>query len=185
MKHPAIPSNLTPENLAEWIKSNAAEVIEHVEKTELEEEQVHELEKKSSLASRAIDRLETIKKEFMETLKEGTPDEEMPVDITIPPTKGLKILKANRAFADKQLENGFLEENIPLYMIPYPEDSLMVAFDIEGNEWPEFTKEMTTEQINKHKPMLKKDKKREKAKNQTSFLSEEEEEDDQPIELDL
>lgn len=179
-KHPGLPSTLTPENLADWIKTNAIEVIEHVEKTELDEDQVHELEKKSSLASRALDRLDAIKNDFMETLKEGTPDEETPMDFTIPPTRGTKIIKANRAFADKQLEQGFQEENIPLYIIPYPEESQMVAFDITGNEWPEFTKDMTSEQINQHKPMLKKEKKQ---KNQTSFLDQEDAEDQSTLDL--
>jgi DNA-binding transcriptional regulator of glucitol operon len=159
MKHPCVPSTMTPESLAVWIKDNADEVIEHIEKIELEEEQVHELEKKSSLASRAIDRLEEIKKNFMDLLKEGTPNPDEPVDVTIPPTSGLKILKANRAFADRQLEQGFKEEVTQLYVIPYPEDSMMVAVDIEGREWPEKSKEMSGVQMNNFKPMLKKEKK--------------------------
>jgi len=184
-KHLCLPQTMTTGNLAEWIKANATEVIEHVEKTELDEDQVHELEKKSSLASRAIDRLEIIKKEFMEVLTEGTPDEEEPVDITINPTKGFKILKANRAFADKQLEQGFTELAVPLYMIPYPEESEMVAVDIEGNHWPEFTKEMTSDQINQHKPMLKREKKEKKVKAQTSFIDEEDEDEPTAAGLDL
>jgi len=180
MLHPCLPSTFTPEKLAGWITDNAIEVLDHIEKIELETEQIHELESKSSLASRAIDRLEKIKKDFMDILTEGTPDEENPVDIIIYPTKGFKILKANRAFADKQLEQGFQEEVIPLYIIPYPEDSQMVAVDIVGNEWPEFTKDMTSEQINQHKPMLKKDK---KVKKQTSFLDQED--DDEQSTLDL
>lgn len=181
-KHECLPKTLTPENLGQWIVANNVEVIKHIEKTELEEDQVHELEKQSSLASRAIDRLEQIKKGFMDYLKEGTPSEEDPIAVTIPPTHGLKILKANRAFADKQLEQGFRELPIDLYMIPYPEDSLMVAVDIEGFEWPDFTKEMTPEQVNQHKPMLRKEKK--EKKKQTSFLDTEEEDDDAPT-LDL
>lgn len=185
MKHPALPQSMTVENLANWITVNSTETISHIEKIELEEEQVHELESQSSLASRAIDRLEEKKKEFMDILKEGTPDVEMPYDVTIPPTKGLKILKANRAFADKQLEQGFREDTTDLYMIPYPEESQMVAIDIMGNEWPEFTKEMTPDQINQHKPMLKVDKKKpKKDKDQTSFLEKEEEAISSP-DLDL
>lgn len=170
MKHLCLPQTMTTEALAKWITDNAIETINHIDKVELEEEQVHELEKKSSLASRAIDRLEEKKKEFMDVLKEGTPDPEMPWDITVPPTAGLKILKANRAFADKQLEQGFREDTTVLYMIPYPEDSQMVAVDVTGFEWPEFTKDMTPDQINQHKPMLKKEKKPKKDSNQTTFM---------------
>lgn len=174
-KHPSLPKTLTPEMLGQWIVENAIETLDHVEKINLDEEQVHELEKKSSLASRAIDRLEEIKKTFMDVLKDGTPDREMPFDVTVPPTAGLKILKANRAFADKQLEQGYREEVTTLYMIPYPEDSLMVAVDITGEEWPDFGKQMSIEQINQHKPMLKKPKEKKAKSEQTSFLEEEEE----------
>lgn len=187
MKHPLIPITLTPENRAQWIKDNAIEVIQHVEKTELDEYQVSELEKKSSLASRAIDRLDEVKKEFMEVLKNGTHLElgesygdkpaRLPYDITIPPTSGYKELKSNRAFADKQIEQGFTEESVEIYVIPYPEESMMVAVDIEGKEWDDLSKEMTLDQINQHKPMLKKDKKSKK-KNDNNFMEGDEEEDD-------
>ena len=186
-KHRSVPQTMTPEMLAQWIKDNAKETVEHVEKVELDEETVHDLEKKSSLASRAIDRLEDIKKTFMDVLKDGTPDRDMPYDVTIPPTAGLKILKANRAFADKQLEQGFREDNTTVYMIPYPEDSLMVGVDIEGYEWPQYTRQMTIEEINQNKPMLRKEKpKKEKksvVKDEDSFM--EEESGEEHITLDL
>jgi hypothetical protein len=172
-KHPCLPEKtMTPENLAEWIKENADDDFVHIEKIEIDDDKKSELEHKSSAASRAIDRLEAVKKDFMDIIKEGTPDEEEPFDITIPPTKGMKILKANRAFADKQIENGFEEVNHQLYRIPYPEEGLMVAVDIEGFEWPEFTNEMTTDQVNKFKPMLRKEKKEKPEGKQVNFMDE-------------
>jgi hypothetical protein len=171
MKHRSLPQTMTPENLAQWIKENAAETFEHTEKIDLEEDVVHELERQSSLASRAIDRLEKLKKSFVDTIKNGTPSPDNPVDFTIYPTKGTNVLKANREFADKQLEQGYKEEITSIYMIPYPEDSLMVAVDIQGFEWPEYTKEMTIEQINKHKPILRVDKKKKEDNGQMSFMS--------------
>lgn len=177
-KHPSIPSTLTPESLGQWITENSTETVVHVEKTELDEEAKAELQAKSSLASQAMDRLEELKKQFNDYIKEGTPgvDDDgvpnTPVDITIPPTKGMKALKANRKFADQQIMNGFTEESINLYMIPYPEESKMVALDIEGNEWPAFTRDMTDDQVNKHKPMLRKEKKQKK---DDSFMSSAEE----------
>lgn len=181
MLHRCVPQTLTPENLAQWIQDNATEKIVHVEKTELDEEETHKLEKESSLASRAIDRLEDIKKKFMEILTEGTLSLEDPMDVTIPPTKGLKILKYNRQFADRQLEQGFREDNIDVFMIPYPEDSLMVGVTIEGVEYGGYTKEMTIDQINQHKPMLKKEKKVRKPESD-SFM---EDETTSALELDL
>lgn len=183
MKHPCIPNSLTPENLAKWITDNSVETIHHVEKTELDEETKHELEEQSSLASRAMDRLEAIKTDFMTVLKEGTDvthDDRgdavyvTPKDFTIPPTKGLKALKANRKHADQQLENGFKEEPIDIYIIPFPEQSQMVALDIEGFEWPEFTKDMTTDQINQHKPMLRTEKPKKNKKEDEATLPESE-----------
>lgn len=134
MRHESIPATLTAENLAKWILDNNDRTFQHVEKTDLDEETIHELEKKSSLASRAIDRLEAVKDQFMEVLKGGTPDPDVPFDISIPPTKGLKVLEANRKFADTQLEQGYSENTIDIYMIPNPEASRMVAVDIEGTE---------------------------------------------------
>lgn len=177
MKHPCLPQTMTTDNLAEWIKSNNVEVIPHVERTNLDEEAVHELANKSSLASRALDRLEEIKKKFNEVIKEGTPgtDDEgnpnEPYTVTIPPTKGTKVLKANRHYADQQIENGYSEENIPLHMIPYPEESKFIAVDLLGNVWPEFNKEMSADDINKYKPLLREDKPK-KEKKQKSFMEE-------------
>jgi len=168
MKHECLPTGKTPENLAVWIMENNAGEIQHIEKTPLGPEKIAELEHTSSLASRAIDRLETIKKEFMEVLTGGTNDEETPYDTTIPPTKGLKILKANRAFADKQIEQEFSEETITLYLIPWTSMNIMVATDIEGFEWPEYTKPMTQEQINSYVPIVKVPKK--KKEKQLSFI---------------
>lgn len=171
--HRCLPQSLTPENLAKWIKENAVEEIQRLEKVDFGEDETHELEKQSSLASRAIDRLEELKKEFMDYIKDGTPGmdgELQPVDLTIHPTKGMKALKANRAFADRQLEQGFKEDITTVYMIPYPEDSLMVGVDIEGKEWERYLKEMTIEQINQHKPILRVEK---KAKKTGSFMEEE------------
>ena len=162
MRHQSIPQSLTPEDLAQWIMDNSDRNFTHTVKTDLTEEVVQELEHKSSLASRAIDRLEEIKKEFMDTLKDGTPDPKEPADVTIPPTAGLKVLKANREWADKQLEQGYSEENIEIYMVPDPENGMMVAVDIEGkeeDEWSHYTVEMTEDEERKYgKPMLKKDK---------------------------
>jgi hypothetical protein len=159
MRHASIPQSLTPENLATWILDNKDSTFQHIEKTELTEETVRDYEHKSSLASRAIDRLNEVKNTFMETLKNGTPDLDKPVDVTIPPTKGLKVLTANREFADKQLEQGFSEELIDIYMVADPENSRMIAMDIEGKEWESFSSDMTEEQHKKYGKLFKKEKK--------------------------
>jgi hypothetical protein len=164
MIHPSIPQTLTPENLAAWIEKNHDRKFQHVEKTELTDETVRELEHKSSLASRAIDRLNEVKKQFMETLKNGTPEEDKPEDVTIPPTKGLKVLTANREWADKQLEQGYSEDVIDIYMVPDPENSRMVALDIEGKEWEQFSVDMTEEDHKKYGKLFAKDKKKVKVK---------------------
>jgi hypothetical protein len=185
--HYCVPDTLTPEKLARWINDcMIGEKIIHIEKIELDEDIIHELERKSSLASRAIDRLEAVKKEFMAYLKDGTPSEvpaeltedpqRQPVSITIPPTAGLKVLKANRAYADKQIENGFKEETTEVYLIPHPESSMFFGLTIEGEEAAngQYNREMTIEEVNQHMPMLKvpKDKKKKKDKGQMDLMSE-------------
>lgn len=50
----------------------------------------------------------------------------------------------------------------------------MVALDIEGFEWPEFTKDMTTDQINQHKPMLRTEKPKKNKKEDEATLPESE-----------
>lgn len=160
MRHPSVPSTLTPENLASWIEKNHDRKFQHVEKTDLTEETVRELEHKSSLASRAIDRLNDVKDTFMEILNNGTPDPEKPEDVTIPMTKGLKVLKANREWADKQLEQGYSEDTIDIYMVPDPENSRMLALDIEGKEWEEFSVDMTEEEHKKYGKLFTKEKKK-------------------------
>lgn len=186
--HRSVPQGKTPEALAAWIKDNAIETKTHISRIELDDDVIRELESKSSKASRAIDRLEKVKEEFMEYLNKGTPTEapesaldepkRLPKDITIPPTKGLKELRANREYADTQLENGYKEEAIEVYMIPYPEESLIVGVTIEGEEFEtgEYTREMSIDEINKHKPLIRgeKPKKEKKEKvEQESFFDKE------------
>src|SRR5690606_21525793 len=166
MAHSCCPQSMTPENLAHWIQETNIDTTTHIERIELDEETTRDLEKKSSLASRAIDRLEAVKKEFMDILTNGTHSEpgEMPgddpeyqpYDVTIPPTKGLKALKANRQFADKQLEEGYKEENTEVFLIPWPEESMVIGVDIEGEEFGEgqYSRSMTSDEENSIKPML-------------------------------
>jgi len=150
--HNALPQKMTPENLGAWIAENAIDKKDHVEKFDLTKDEIVELEHASSLASRAIDRLESIHESFKYDLKNGVVD---PATFTIPPTKGLKELMANREFADAQIEKGYKEIHTDIYGIPYPETRKIVYFDIEGNHFEEYDKKMTPEQLkNFGKPML-------------------------------
>jgi len=160
MLHECLPQTYTKERLAEWITSNKVDTATHSEDFPLTEDEIKEFEHASSIASRAIDRLKAIEKYFKETLKKGTPfnfdkGDHDPVTVTIPPTKGLDVLNANREFADKSIERGVRTETTIIYLIPHPEESKIVGVDIEGNEWPKFSRYMTNDEINQHKPLLK------------------------------
>lgn len=151
--HEALPQMMTPENLALWIKENQVEQFEHVDETPLSQEEITELEHKSSLASRAIDDLDDLEKSFKKTLKEGT---EEPVDFTIPPTKGTKALKSNREFADDKIKAGVNEEKTMIYGIPYPEEKKIIFFDIEGHRFQSRDRDMSDHQITRFdKPLLR------------------------------
>lgn len=146
--HRSLPQKMTKEKLAKFITENQKQVIDHIDKLPLTPEQVNEYEHKSSMASRAIDKLDEVKADFMHFYKKGTaanPDGKgghIPQDIKIPATKGVDALKKNREHADGILEKGYLEETTKIYMIPSPDDSQMVGVTIEGYEAPEYTRKM-------------------------------------------
>lgn len=143
MIHPTLPQTYTPENLAVWIKQNALETKNHVEEIDLTEEEIKDLEHRSSAASRALDKLKAQLKSIQEIFKKGTPE---PYELTIYPTKGTDVLEANRKFADEQIEKGFREETTVLYAIPWPEKKRVVYVDIEGNEWEQYERDMTKDE---------------------------------------
>ena len=161
MRHDACPSTMTIDSLADWIRSNKVDVVNHTEKIKLTEEEQVELQKQSSLASRAIDKLKDTLKYITELIQNGTPwdsstNAHRPVSPTIPRTQGIKILEKNRKFADDQLEKGYKEEITPIYMIPWPEHEKMVAMDIMGEEWTKYSRGMSPDEIMQHgKPILR------------------------------
>lgn len=159
MQHSSLPS-YPKEKLAQWLAENKIDQRIHTRKTELTEEMIHEYAMQSSLASRAIDKLKKVEAEFKEYLKNGTPfnqttEEYMPIDVTIPASKGIKALEANRSFADNILEKGYTEEDLTIYLIPWPEVSMVIGVDVLGEEWQEYTRPMTEAEINAYKPLLK------------------------------
>lgn len=160
MRHEICPSTMTVNNLADWVRSNKVDIINHVEKFPLTPEEINDLQKSSSLASRALDKLKDTLKYISELIKNGTPwdpatENNRPVSVTIPPTQGVKVLEANRKFADRQLESGFREDITPIYFLPWPEYKKMVALDITGEEWSKYTRRMTDDELMQHgRPIL-------------------------------
>jgi hypothetical protein len=149
--HRSLPQSLTAEKLAEWVTTHQKQVINHITKTPLTPEEVSENEHKSSAASRAIDRLDEVMDLFKLLIKkgtkyDGTTDKHLPESVTIPGTKGKDALTANRQIADSILEKGYNEETTVLYLIPNPDESQMVAVDIEGHEAPKYSRAMTAEE---------------------------------------
>jgi hypothetical protein len=160
MRHEICPSTMTVQNLADWIRSNKVEVLNHTEKVDLTPEEEIQLQKESSLASRAIDKLDETLQYVKELIKNGTPwnsaiNDHSPISVTIPPTKGTAILEKNRKHADNQLELGYKEEITALYLIPWPEFEKMVAMDIEGKEWTKYSRGMSPDEVQQHRrPVL-------------------------------
>jgi hypothetical protein len=144
MIHAYLPQTLTPENLAIYIKKNSIEQRSHIEEIDLTPEEIAEFEHRSSAANRALDKLEAELKLIQEIFKKGTPE---PQDIKIYPTKGIEALKANRKFADDQIEKGFREEVTMLYAIPVPEKKRIVYVTIEGEEFEQYSTDMTKDQL--------------------------------------
>lgn len=154
--HRSLPQNKTVESLAQWITEHQKEVKTHIDKVPFTPKEVADLEHKSSAASIAIDVLEEVKVRFMDRLNNGTDLDPvtagtddpkfLPCDVTIPPSKGMKALKANRQFAVDNLRKGYNEEPTDIYMIPFPEEATMVGVTIEGKEAPKYTRAMSTDE---------------------------------------
>lgn len=158
--HRTVPQTMTKENLAKWITENQKQVISHIDKTPLSPEEVSDYEHKSSMASRAIDRLDEVKADFMHFYKKGTPYDGtnfVPQDLQIPGTKGVDALKKNREFADEILEKGYTETTTEVYVIPNPDDSQMVGVTIEGYECPDYTRPMTEDEDALYGKLFKKE----------------------------
>lgn len=160
IKHLCVPQTLSPEALADWIQTQKVDQENHIEQIPLTMDEIVELEHTSSLASRAIDKLLATKKYFDDLIKKGTSYDNAtetyrPATVTIQPTKGMDALKANREFADKQITLGHKEEITALYLIPYPEQSKMIMVNIVGVEWPDYSRDMTGDEVNQFKPLLK------------------------------
>ena len=147
MRHEALPQSMTAEQLGVWLADNNIDKKFYNDETPYTEEEIVEFEHKSSLASRALDRLDSIEKEFKEILRDGC---EEPIEQTIPPTKGRKILDANRKFADTQIEQGYNTQDITLYGMPFSKKELILYFDVEGQVWDNYTLDMTPEQKEKY-----------------------------------
>jgi hypothetical protein len=166
MRHQSIPVTLSTEEAASWIMQHKIDQIIHRKETLLTPEKIKELEHKSSLASSAIYTLKDLEKLFKEKIKNGTPIENsdelegpvrLPFDITIPPTKGLKELEANRKYANDLLKAGKEVENTTIYLIPDPENGMVIGMDIEGTEMPDYTREMTSLESDTSGKLFRKD----------------------------
>lgn len=150
--HISLPQSMTPEKLGQWLTMNAIENKQHEESFDLTEDEIRNFEHTSSVSSRAMDDLEALKDKFMSFLKDGTQE---PTDVTIPPTKGLKALQANREFADAQIKLGVRVEITELYAIPCPENKKICFFDIEGNHFEQHDYRMNPGQMQKYdKPLM-------------------------------
>lgn len=166
MVHSSLPQTMTPENLADFIRTNRIDTRNHVKEFQLTDEEKRDLAIKSANAGIAIAKLKALEKRFKLTIKKGTPwdravgdgGDHRPADFTIPPTAGLDALESNRAYADDQISKGVREEVTPIYFLPWPEKEMVVAVDIQGEEWTIYTRKMTAIEVEQHgKPILKAD----------------------------
>lgn len=156
--HAALPQTMTPENLGQWISENRKDTIAAKGTTILSADERTEYEHISSSCSQKIDELDETAKTFTEYINNGTynpdVDEENGKNVQIPATVGKKKLTEERKRVDKILRDGHTVEKTTLYVIPWPERKKMVAFDIEGQEWDEYTRDMREDEINAHRTLF-------------------------------
>lgn len=201
--HEALPQTMSPENLAIWLDENQIDKKIYTLKYDLTPEDIAMYEHKSSVASRSLDILDELSKNFMAAINEGTDE---PRDFTVPDTKGTKVLKANRKFADACIRNGFSEQEVELFAIPHVEEKKIVFFDSEGHPFdgtsfkdsetekdiktPDLTENMSDEQIALYdKPLLRAikdeggEKKKEKPATKKKNYMEEEQVDEKDVDI--
>ncbi len=145
--HLALPQTMTPENLGAWIETNNIEKKNHEERFDLTAAEISAFEHNSSVASRAIDKLNGQLDYFKTLLKEGVQET---VTVKVEPTQGLKVLQANREYADEQIERGYRTENTELYGIPYAGTKKICFFDIEGSHFEQYDYKMNPFQVEKY-----------------------------------
>lgn len=152
--HLALPQKqMTKEQLAQWLTENRIEEKCHEEHVDYTDAEIAEFEHQSSLASRAIDRLTIIAESFKKALNEGTVE---PQNFTVPETKGLKVLKANREYADGQIERGYQIVPTQLYGLPCTANGKICFFDIMGEHWEQYDYKMNPFQEEKYgSPLFK------------------------------
>ena len=155
MRHETLPQSLTVEKLAQWLYENKVDTKSHTEEVPYTEEEIAEFEHKSSLASRSLDKLAAIEERVKLHLKEGVHEE--PISVTIPPTKGRKILTANRIYADKQIDLGYSYTEIDLYGIPDDRSEKILFFDNEGTIWDDYSENMSEDQKHQYIGMFSKE----------------------------
>lgn len=154
MIHHSLPQTKTTAQLSEWIQEHKIDIINHVTKIDYTPEEIHDFEHQIANNNAAIMELEQLKKLISETIKKGTSVkhlndkdvEYLPEDFTVPPTKGLDALKSNIEYLVEKIQRGYREDVTTLYLIPVPETQMIVSVDIEGEEYPDHTKPMTSEQ---------------------------------------
>lgn len=167
--HPALPQAKTKEALGAWIEENSIEPRDHEEKIDYTDEEIQKFEHDSAKISIELAELENVKKTFDTYLKKGTfcsdPDLGKYDDqiVRIPGTKGVDILKANRDYASEQIKLGYKVEKTSLYGIPYSAERKIIFFDIEGNEWDQYSYKMNPHQVDKYGNPLFDEKKESKA----------------------
>lgn len=158
--HPSLPQTYTAERLGQWIDLHKASTKSHYDEVPYTEEEIREFERKSSVASRSIDKLDSVLEYVKELLKKGTPwdstqEVHLPVNVNVPPTQGTDTLRKNRQWADQQIEKGFKQVETKLFIIPDPDKLRMVAVTIQGEEMEQYSRDMTKDEVKQYgKPIL-------------------------------
>lgn len=147
-RHLALPQKgMTPEELGTWIVDNNIETRIHEEKIDYTPEEIAAFEHNSASASIAERKLTELLNAFKEQIMEGCQEEQK---FSIEPTKGIKVHKANREYADKQIDLGYHTDSTTLYGIPYAATKKIIFVDVEGNHWEQYDYKMNPYQIEKY-----------------------------------
>lgn len=109
-----LPTTLTPEQQAQWIRQHAKDSFDDVIKDYFTEEEMIDMKHQSFLHGKELNELEAVKAQIQEHLNKGSLIE---LTIDLPTTDGINDIKKKRKQLDQDIARGYSERDVKVYAI--------------------------------------------------------------------
>lgn len=141
-----LPTTLTPEQQAQWIRQHAKDSFDDVIKDYFTEEEMIDMKHQSFLHGKELNELEAVKAQILEHLNKGSLIE---LTIDLPTTDGINDIKKKRKQLDQDIARGYSERDVKVYAIA-GDDGFMHYFDLEGNEFESRKRSLSQRERHEH-----------------------------------